>query len=97
VGEHVALEVDDAPLPAHPRQLLPGDRRLDALVVVRDRQPDAFWPRSMRPRSKEAYAAPFSEPATSTANTSRKPSSSTPTHANKAMRVVTLAPQRTFR
>ena len=54
----------DAPLPFGPGQLA-EDRRLYALVIVTYDLPNPFGF-----RSREAYAALFFPPATSTANTS---------------------------
>ena len=56
----------------------------------------AFQPESHGRNDDTVAAVVFSEPATSTARTSLKPSSSTPTQTNNAM-LLTLAPQRTFR
>ncbi len=66
MGEHVALKMHHAPLPIHPRQLA-RYRCLYPLVVVRDHQAHpAESPVQESPRSSEAYAAPFFEPAAST-------------------------------
>src|SRR5215210_6172633 len=63
VGEHVAFEVDDAPLPLHSRQL-PEGRRLYPLVLVVDHRVYSLQvPIQEEPPEQEGeYAAPLSLP-----------------------------------
>ncbi len=95
MGEHTALEMHHAALPPHSRQSSPATALLTPSWSSETSRRTPCSPRSKRPRSKEAYAAPFSELATSIAKTPLELPFSTPRHAKGAM-LVTLAPYLVF-